>query len=132
MSCLVDFWLFTTPIFYQGAVLLKGRAALDLSKLELLGKSFSGLNRIFYIDNMEINLEAKNNIYGSGFANVYFAPSIGSLNSDNNCFGSYNFSFDSKPVTKADLDEYQPPDWCKWKLENPAIRESGFGEATAA
>jgi hypothetical protein len=28
--------LFTTPSFYQGAVLLKGRAALILSKLEIL------------------------------------------------------------------------------------------------
>ena len=39
MSCLVDFWLFTTPIFYQGAVLLKGRTALDLSNLEFIGKA---------------------------------------------------------------------------------------------
>jgi len=34
MFALVVLWLFTTPSFYQGAVLLKGRAALILSKLE--------------------------------------------------------------------------------------------------
>ena len=35
MFALVVLWLFTTPSFYQGAGLLKGRAALILSKLEL-------------------------------------------------------------------------------------------------
>jgi hypothetical protein len=36
MFALVVLWLFTTPSFYQGAVLLKGRAALILSKLEFI------------------------------------------------------------------------------------------------
>ena len=35
MFALVVLWSFTTPSFYQGAVLLKGRAALILSKLEI-------------------------------------------------------------------------------------------------
>ena len=47
-------------------------------------------------------------------------------------FQVYVLPFDNKTVTMADLDEYQPPDWCRWKLENPTIQESGFEEAKAA
>jgi hypothetical protein len=55
MFALVVLWLFTTPSFYQGAVLLKGRAALILSKLEieiktpktkLLGSQYRGVYSI--------------------------------------------------------------------------------------
>jgi hypothetical protein len=51
MFALVVLWLFTTPSFYQGAVLLKGRAALILSKLELeMGNEF---RRRYSFDNKD-------------------------------------------------------------------------------
>jgi hypothetical protein len=56
MFALVVLWLFTTPSFYQGAVLLKGRAALILSKLEFLMKSYCYL----FGDHVTVTLTGSN------------------------------------------------------------------------
>ena len=44
----------------------------------------------------------------------------------------FDLPFDSKTVTMADLEEYPLPDWCKWKMVNPPIRESGIEEPKVA
>ncbi len=70
-----------TRLFY-----LLSNATLTVTNSNLRGDSFAGTNRHFYISQAGATLNCSGNVYGDGFAHIYYCPNIGSLTSDNNCF----------------------------------------------
>lgn len=88
-------------------VYTKSGGDITISDSIFQGTSFIGANRIFYIENAKTSLQLTRNVYGDGFAHVYYMPQVGSLTSDNNCFESEKSSFKLNGFDFAMVSDWQ-------------------------
>jgi len=82
-------------------------STLTLTNSNIRGTSFSGTSRIFYISQAGATLNCDGNVYGDGFAHVYYLPKIGSFTSDNNCFDDNTENFKINAPSYATVAAYQ-------------------------
>jgi hypothetical protein len=88
-------------------VYTKSGGDISITDSRFQGASFAGANRIFYIENEKTSLTLTRNVYGDGFAHVYYMPKVGTVASDENCFEAEKSSFKMNGADYVTVSDWQ-------------------------